>query len=143
MQLENDEKKEKKKKQTTNNKQNKTNNRTTNKEFLAEYEKLTDLIVPRSAEKILEDNDFILYRILLFSRVADDFKKLAGEHKYVYVCLICLCHVCLFVFFFYSCLSLSRWTVRPYRPDQKKNVDRKKLEADREKMRVRKKNKQT
>jgi len=47
-----------------------------------------------------------LFRVIVFSRVAEEFKRAAGEHK---------------------------WTVRPYKPDQKKTIDRRKLEAEREK----------
>jgi len=77
-------------------------------EFLSEYEKLTTYVVPRSAEKMTEDGDYVLYRLVLFSRVAEEFKRLSAEKK---------------------------WTVRPYKPDQKKTVDKKKLEAEREKSR--------
>jgi len=79
--------------------------KTTSKEFLQEYETLTDLVVPGSCEKLIEDNDFVLYRLVLFSRIAEDFKRAAAEKK---------------------------WTVRPYQPDTKKSADRRKLETDRE-----------
>lgn len=46
-------------------------------EFLACYESLTDLIVPRSAVQIAEDNDYVAFSVVLFRRVVDEFKASA------------------------------------------------------------------
>mmetsp|Transcript_7463 Transcript_7463/g.11870 ORF Transcript_7463/g.11870 Transcript_7463/m.11870 type:complete len:366 (-) Transcript_7463:419-1516(-) len=53
------------------------------REFLTTYESLTDFVVPRSAQKIAEDNEYELYRIIVFKRVADDYKNAAREKKYI------------------------------------------------------------
>jgi len=53
------------------------------KEFLASYEKLTDFVLPRSAMLVEQDTEYFLYRVVLFRRVADDFKNLAKEKKYI------------------------------------------------------------
>ena len=57
------------------------NHRTSTKEFMQDYETLTDLVVPRSCERLIEDNDFVLYRLVVFSRIAEDFKRAAAEKK--------------------------------------------------------------
>lgn len=52
-------------------------------EWLAKYEKLTDMIVPRSSKKIFEDSESALYTVSLFLKVADEFKLKARENKFV------------------------------------------------------------
>ena len=46
-------------------------------DYLACYESLTDLIVPRSSVQIAEDNDYVAYAVVLFRRVVDEFKASA------------------------------------------------------------------
>ncbi|XP_022141485.1 V-type proton ATPase subunit C [Momordica charantia] len=49
------------------------------KEWLSTYEILTSYVVPRSSKKLFEDNEYALYTVTLFSRVADNFKTSARE----------------------------------------------------------------
>lgn len=46
------------------------------------YEKLTDMIVPRSTQMITSDGEFCLYTVTLFKKVADEFKLHAREKKF-------------------------------------------------------------
>jgi V-type H+-transporting ATPase subunit C len=52
-------------------------------EWNAGYEKLTDMIVPRSSSLITQDTDFGLYNVTLFKKVVDEFKLHAREKKFV------------------------------------------------------------
>lgn len=47
------------------------------------YEKLTDMIVPRSSQLITQDQDFGLFNVTLFKKVVDEFKLHAREKKFV------------------------------------------------------------
>lgn len=47
------------------------------------YERITDMIVPRSSQLITQDNDFALYTVTLFKKVVDEFKLHAREKKFV------------------------------------------------------------
>lgn len=47
------------------------------------YEKLTDMIVPRSSQLIYQDNDHALVSITCFKKVVDEFKQRARENKFV------------------------------------------------------------
>ncbi|ESW23727.1 hypothetical protein PHAVU_004G070900 [Phaseolus vulgaris] len=49
------------------------------KDWLSSYETLTNYVVPRSANKLYEDNEYALYTVTLFSRVADNFRTSARE----------------------------------------------------------------
>lgn len=49
----------------------------------AGYEKLTDMIVPRSSSLITQDQDFGLFNVTLFKKVVDEFKLHAREKKFV------------------------------------------------------------
>ncbi|XP_068666838.1 V-type proton ATPase subunit C-like [Aristolochia californica] len=49
------------------------------KQWLSQYETLTTHVVPRSSKKLYEDNDYALYTVTLFGRVADNFKTSARE----------------------------------------------------------------
>jgi len=53
------------------------------KNFLATYEKLVDYVLPRSALLIEEDSEFALYRVVLFRKVAEDFKNVSREKKFI------------------------------------------------------------
>jgi len=79
------------------------------KQFQTSYEKLTDFVLPRSAIVIIEDNEFVLYRVVLFKRVIEDFKNIAREKKFF---------------------------VRDFKfdPNRSSKNDRKKLEAEKDKL---------
>lgn len=47
------------------------------------YEKLTDMIVPRSSQMVFQDSDQCLYTITLFKKVVEEFKLHAREKKFV------------------------------------------------------------
>lgn len=49
------------------------------KDWLSCYETLTTYVVPRSSKKLHEDNEYALYTVTLFKRVADNFKTSARE----------------------------------------------------------------
>ncbi|KAF2301802.1 hypothetical protein GH714_029431 [Hevea brasiliensis] len=49
------------------------------KDWLASYETLTSYVVPRSSKKLHEDNEYALYTVMLFRRVADNFRTSARE----------------------------------------------------------------
>ncbi|CAN0553700.1 unnamed protein product, partial [Ectocarpus sp. 8 AP-2014] len=47
------------------------------------YEKLTDMIVPRSSQLIYQDNDHALLSVSAFHKVVDEFKQKARENKFL------------------------------------------------------------
>ncbi|KAL5701209.1 hypothetical protein ACHQM5_026571 [Ranunculus cassubicifolius] len=49
------------------------------KDWLSCYETLTTYVVPRSSKKLHEDNEYALYTVTLFGRVADNFRTSARE----------------------------------------------------------------
>ncbi|EFJ05989.1 hypothetical protein SELMODRAFT_111716 [Selaginella moellendorffii] len=51
-------------------------------EWLKSYESLTDFVVPRSSAKLHEDNEYALYTVILFRKVADNFKSAARERGF-------------------------------------------------------------
>lgn len=52
-------------------------------EWVANYEKLTDMIVPRSSVLVSQDQDFALYTVTLFKKVQDEFKHHARDKKFI------------------------------------------------------------
>ncbi|KAI8118094.1 V-type proton ATPase subunit C [Lucilia cuprina] len=52
-------------------------------EWMANYEKITDMIVPRSSTLITQDNDYCLYNVTLFKKVVEEFKLHAREKKFI------------------------------------------------------------
>ncbi|KAK4767969.1 hypothetical protein SAY87_003110 [Trapa incisa] len=52
------------------------------KDWLSSYETLTSYVVPRSSKKLYEDNEYALYTVTLFRRVADNFRSNAREKGY-------------------------------------------------------------
>ncbi|CAM6127269.1 unnamed protein product [Calypogeia fissa] len=52
------------------------------KDWLASYESLSTFVVPRSSKKLYEDNEYALYTVILFKKVADTFKHTAREKGY-------------------------------------------------------------
>jgi len=72
------------------------------------YEKLAQCVLPRSSELITEDNEYGLWSVTLFKKFADEFKGACRDKKY---------------------------TVREHNPDDaKKGGDKKKLEAEKDKL---------
>ncbi|GAA5832442.1 hypothetical protein JCM11251_006455 [Rhodosporidiobolus azoricus] len=53
------------------------------KEWDNTYERLTQMVVPRSSVKLAEDDDFILFSVTIFRRVKDEFSQKAREHKFI------------------------------------------------------------
>ncbi|KAI3989404.1 hypothetical protein MKX01_032506 [Papaver californicum] len=49
------------------------------KDWLENYETMTSYVVPRSSKKLHEDNEYALFTVTLFGRVADNFKTSARE----------------------------------------------------------------
>jgi V-type H+-transporting ATPase subunit C len=49
------------------------------KDWLSSYETLTQYVVPRSSKNLYEDNEYALYTVALFRRVADNFRTAARE----------------------------------------------------------------
>lgn len=54
-----------------------------NSEWHTTYEKLTDMIVPRSCIEITSDSEHLLYAITLFTKVVDEFRTKAREKKFI------------------------------------------------------------
>uniref|UniRef100_A0A7C9CWU3 V-type proton ATPase subunit C n=1 Tax=Opuntia streptacantha TaxID=393608 RepID=A0A7C9CWU3_OPUST len=52
------------------------------KDWLSSYEALTEYVVPRSSKKLYEDNEYALYTVTLFRRVADNFRTKARERGF-------------------------------------------------------------
>ncbi|PRW57395.1 V-type proton ATPase subunit C [Chlorella sorokiniana] len=46
-------------------------------DWLAQYEGLTEFVVPRSSEVVAEDQDYLVFSVVLFRRVVDNFKTAA------------------------------------------------------------------
>lgn len=51
------------------------------KEWLATYESLTQMVVPRSSQLVHEDAEYGLYTVSVFKKVIDEFKLHAREKK--------------------------------------------------------------
>ncbi|KAH7332074.1 hypothetical protein KP509_20G066700 [Ceratopteris richardii] len=49
------------------------------KDWLSSYETLSTFVVPRSSQKLHEDNDYALFTVVLFKKVADTFRTAARE----------------------------------------------------------------
>jgi len=45
------------------------------------YEKLTDMVVPRSSQLIFQDQDHGLFTVTMFRKVMDDFKHHCRENR--------------------------------------------------------------
>ncbi|XP_044263924.1 V-type proton ATPase subunit C [Tribolium madens] len=52
-------------------------------EWNANYEKITDMIVPRSSQLITQDNEYGLFTVSLFKKVVEEFKLHARERKFI------------------------------------------------------------
>ncbi|KAJ3043755.1 hypothetical protein HDV00_004161 [Rhizophlyctis rosea] len=53
------------------------------KEWIDNYETLTQMVVPRSSLKIAEDDEYALYTVTLFQRIVDEFGAKAREQKFI------------------------------------------------------------
>jgi len=53
------------------------------KDWNSQYERLSTHIVPRSSESVAEDSEYILFKVVLFKKMLDDFKNAAREKKFV------------------------------------------------------------
>ncbi|KAI5478816.1 V-type H+-transporting ATPase subunit C [Pseudohyphozyma bogoriensis] len=53
------------------------------KEFEGSYEKLAGMVVPRSATKLASDDEFILYSVVVFKKVKDEFSQKCREAKFI------------------------------------------------------------
>ncbi|KAF9166552.1 Vacuolar ATP synthase subunit C [Actinomortierella ambigua] len=52
------------------------------KEWLNKYESLTHMVVPRSSQKIAEDDEYGLFTVTLFRRIAEDFTNKCREERF-------------------------------------------------------------
>lgn len=52
-------------------------------EWLDTYSTLTEMVVPNSSKKIIGEDDYCLYSVTLFKRVAEEFKNHAREYKFM------------------------------------------------------------
>lgn len=52
------------------------------KDWLSSYETLTEYVVPRSSKKLHEDNEYALYTVTMFHKVADNFRIKARERGF-------------------------------------------------------------
>lgn len=53
------------------------------KEWNAKYERLTSMIVPRSASSVSSDDEYTLFSVVIFRRVHDEFVQKCRENKYL------------------------------------------------------------
>ncbi|KAI8322066.1 ATPase, V1 complex, subunit C [Martensiomyces pterosporus] len=53
------------------------------KDWNNRYERLTDMVVPRSSKKIAEDAEYALFSVVLFKRVFDEFSNKARDARFI------------------------------------------------------------
>ncbi|KAI0786026.1 ATPase V1 complex subunit C [Abortiporus biennis] len=53
------------------------------KDFNTKYERLTSMVVPRSATLVASDSEYTLYAVVIFKRVHDDFLQKCRENKFI------------------------------------------------------------
>jgi len=53
------------------------------KDWESKYERLTSMVVPRSTSKITSDDEYVLYSVIVFKRVHDEFAQKCRENKFV------------------------------------------------------------
>lgn len=56
---------------------------TTEKEFLAKYETVAPMVVPRSAQKLSADSAYVLYSVTVFKKYSKQFETKAREEKWI------------------------------------------------------------
>jgi V-type H+-transporting ATPase subunit C len=52
-------------------------------DWQAKYEKLTDMVVPRSSQLVYQDNDHALVTVTIFNKVINEYKTKARENKFL------------------------------------------------------------
>lgn len=52
------------------------------KDFLRSYETIAEMVVPRSALQIAQDDEFILFAVTTFKKTSADFLHKCREHKW-------------------------------------------------------------
>ncbi|EPX75285.1 V-type ATPase V1 subunit C [Schizosaccharomyces octosporus yFS286] len=52
------------------------------KNFLASYETLANLVIPRSAKKLAQDDEYALYTVIVFKKSAEEFASKLREQRY-------------------------------------------------------------
>lgn len=52
------------------------------KDWYANYESLTQYILPRSTKQLAEDTEYGLFSVILFKRVVEEFKNMAREKRF-------------------------------------------------------------
>lgn len=53
------------------------------KDWNSRYERLASMVVPRSAQSIVSDDEYTLYSVVIFRRVHDDFVQKCRENKFI------------------------------------------------------------
>lgn len=53
------------------------------KEWNGSYERLSSMVVPRSAKELLSDDEFALFSVVIFKRIHDDFLQKCRERKFI------------------------------------------------------------
>ncbi|KAG0319221.1 Vacuolar ATP synthase subunit C [Dissophora globulifera] len=53
------------------------------KDWQNKYETLTQMVVPRSSQKITEDDEYGLFTVTLFKRITDDFTNKCREERFI------------------------------------------------------------
>ncbi|KAJ3300159.1 hypothetical protein HK104_003769 [Borealophlyctis nickersoniae] len=53
------------------------------RDWINSYETLTQMVVPRSSQRIAEDDEYALYTVTLFQRILDEFAMKARENKFI------------------------------------------------------------
>jgi len=52
-------------------------------DWAAKYEKLSDMVVPRSSRMLCEDNEYGLFSVTLFQKAVDEYRHRCRENKFV------------------------------------------------------------
>jgi V-type H+-transporting ATPase subunit C len=53
------------------------------KDWNAKYERLTAMVVPRSSKSIASDDEYVLFGVVVFKRVHDEFVQQCRENKFI------------------------------------------------------------
>lgn len=53
------------------------------RDWMNQYEQLTDMVVPRSTKLIIQDNEHGLYSVTLFKKVVDEYKHHCRQNKFM------------------------------------------------------------
>lgn len=53
------------------------------KEWLKNYETMANFVVPRSSQKLAEDDEFVLFSVTLFKKFAGDFVHKCREYSFI------------------------------------------------------------